>query len=145
MRDLSEDIRVGVFTALSGNTGGINMYDEKRKVNSSDTTFIVLSTQQQTPDTDSNDCTWVSKCFIDIEVYQKTGSEVSKNIIDRVANTVLTVLLPSVGVTPVVASNVQLANPYCESIISRNLSLSETESILQKVIRFAVTAIQQSN
>lgn len=144
MRDNSKALRVAIFTALTGNTGGIPMYDEKRKVSATDNTFILFTTQQQTPDED-NDCTWISKCSIDIEIINKTGSEVSKNTIDEISNTICEVLIPSVGVTVLTSANLQFGYAYVESIISRNLSLSETESVMQKVIRFVVQIIQQAN
>jgi hypothetical protein len=143
MRDNSKALRVAIFTALTGNTGGYNMYDEKRKVSATDSTFILFTTQQQTPDVE-NDCSWISKCSIDIEIINKTGSEVSKNTIDDISNQILQVLLPSVGVTNLTSANLQFGYAYCESILSRNLSLSETESIMQKVIRFVVQVTEQS-
>jgi len=142
LRDLSKPFRLAVFSVLNGNTGGVPIYDEKRLVSATDSTFILLSTQQQTP-VDENDCTWVSKLSIDIEVYNKTGSEVSKDTIDDVSNTILGLLLPSVGVSPVAAGGIQFTYAFAESIFSRNVSLSETESVLQKVIRFSVMGVQQ--
>ena len=118
-------------------------YDEKKSVLASDTVFAILSTQQETPALD-NDCTWIQKSSIDIEIYQKTGSEVTKDLIDDLSNQVLALLLPTPWATPLAFSNLQFTNPYCESIISRNISLSETESIMQKVIRFVVTIVQQT-
>lgn len=143
MRDLSKPFRLAVFSALNGNTGGVPIYDEKRLVSATDTTFIILSTQQQTP-RDETDCTWVSNSSIDIEIYNKTGSEVSKDTIDDVSNTILGVLLPTVGVTGITSGGIQFGYAYAESIISRNISISETESILQKIIRFTVQAVEQA-
>lgn len=144
MRDNAKPLRVAVYTALTGNTGGINMYDEKRKVSASDNTFILFTTQQQTPDED-NDCTWISKNSIDIEIVNKTGSEVSKNTIDDISDTILQVLIPSVGVCGLTSSNLQFGYAYCESIISRNLSFSETESVMVKIIRLVFQIINQTN
>lgn len=143
MRDLSKPFRLAVFSVLNGNTGGIPIYDEKRLVSSTDNTFILLSTQQQTPQ-DENDCTWVSRLSIDIEVYNKTGSEVSKDTIDDVSNTILGLLLPTVGVSPISSGGIQFTYAFAESIISRNIGITETESVLQKVIRFVATGVQQS-
>jgi hypothetical protein len=145
MRNNNKPIRIAIFTALTGNIGGINMYDEKRKVSATDNTFIVFSTQQQTPDPDTNDCTWISRNSIDIEVYNKTGSEVTKNTVDDIVNTICEVLIPTPFVTPITSANLQFTNAYVESIISRNLSLSETESVMVEVIRFVVQVTQQAN
>ena len=144
MRDTSKQIRDAVYACLNGNLGGVPVYDEKRLVSSTATSYVLLSTQQETP-TEENDCTWITKSSIDIEVVQRTGSEVSKNTIDELSNSILTLLVPTRGTSGLTEpSLLQFANPYCESIISRNVSLSETESVLVKVIRFVVTVIQQS-
>ncbi len=147
MRDLSKPFRLAVFSVLNGNTGGIPIYDEKRLVSATDNTFILLSTQQQTQQQtqeEVNDCTWVSRLSIDIEVYNKTGSEVSKDTIDDVSNTILGLLLPTVGVSPISSGGIQFTYAFAESIISRNIGITETESVLQKVIRFVATGVQQS-
>lgn len=132
-----------MYNAINGNLGGVPVYEEKRLVSSSASTFVLLSTQQQTP-TEENDCTWISRSMIDIEVIQKTGSEVTKNTVDDISNTILGILLPLPGATGLTSSNIQFGYSYCESIISRNLSFSETESVIQKVIRVVFTTVQQS-
>lgn len=121
------------------------MYDEKRKVSATDSTFIIFSTQQQTPDPDTNDCTWISRNSIDIEVYNKTGSEVTKNTVDDIVNNICETLLPSPFVTNITSGNLQFSNAFVESIISRNVSLSETESVMVEVIRFVVQVTQQAS
>ncbi len=144
MRDVSKPLRIAVFNCLSGNVGSLPTFDEKQKVTGTANLFIVLSTQQQVPDEDISE-SWISRASIDIEVVQKTGSEVSKDDIDDASNTILGLLLPSPWVSGVVTPpGLQFTNAKCESIISRNLSLSETESVVQKIIRFSVQVIQQS-
>ena len=143
MRDVSKPFRLAVFNCLNGNLSGVPVYDEKQKVPASDTLFVLLSTQQQTQ-IEENDCTWINRCSIDIEVIQKTGSEVSKDDIDDTTNDILTLILPTPTTCGLIApGGLQFCNPVCESIISRNLSLSETESVVQKVIRVVVQIIQQ--
>lgn len=142
MRDTSKQLRLAVFAALSGNVPGYATYDEKRAVAATAAKYILLSTQQETPSND-NDCTWITNSTIDIEVVQKTGSEVSKDDIDEASNTILAILIPTPWVTPLTSGNLQFQNATVESIISRNLSLTETESVVIKVIRFAVTITQQ--
>lgn len=120
------------------------MYDEKRLVSSTASVYVLLSTQQEVP-IEQNDCTWINSSSIDIEVYQKTGSEVSKDTIDDISNTILTLLIPTPSTNGLgSSSNLQFSGADCESVISRNLSISETESILIKIIRFVTTIVQQS-
>lgn len=143
MRDTKKQLRAAVFTTLNGAIS-VPVYDEKKKVSATDTLFVILSTQQETP-TEDNDCTWIKKSSIDLVVYQKTGSEVSKDDIDDVANEILLILLPSVGISGAAApSGLQFSLAYCESNISRDLSISETESIVANIVRFVVTITQQN-
>jgi len=143
LRDTKKQLRAAVFATLDG-VISVPVYDEKKKVTETDTLFVILSTQQETP-TEENDCTWIKKSSIDLVVYQKTGSEVSKDDIDDVANEILVLLLPSVGTSGAVApSGLQFSNAYCESNISRDLSISETESIVANVVRFSVTIMDQN-
>ena len=141
MRDLSKPYRLAVYQALSGLSTPI--FDEKRLVTSTASTFILLSTQQRTPK-DENDCSWIARCSIDIEIYNKTRSEVSKDTIDDISNAILAILLTAPGLTPLTSSNIQFGYAQAELIISRNISISETESILQKVIRFTVDCTEQA-
>lgn len=142
MRDLSKPFRLAVYQRLNGNVG-IPGFDEKRLVSSTASAFFLYSTQQQTPK-DETDCTWISRCSIDIEIYQKTGSEVTKDNIDDYANIICGLLLTAPGVTPITSGLIQFGYAQMESIISRNLSVSETESIMQKVLRFTVDCVEQS-
>lgn len=135
---------MAVFACLNGNLGGVPVYEEKRLVSSSASVYVLLSTQQEVP-IEQNDCAWINSSSIDIEVYQKTGSEVSKDTIDDLSNAILTLLIPTPSTNGLgTASNLQFSGADCESIISRNMSISETESILIKIIRFVVTIVQQS-
>lgn len=142
MRDVSKPYRLAIFALLTGNTGGINMYDEKRRVGDTVNEYILFSTQQQTP-VEDNDCAWISKASIDIEIVQRTGSEVSKDDIDDISDRILQTLIPTPWNTPLTAVNLQFQLAYCESILSRNVSITETESVLTKVIRFVCTVTQQ--
>lgn len=143
MRDLSKPYRLACAAVLQG-VISINLYDEKRWVTVTDTVYGIFSTQQQTL-TDENDCTWVSRCSIDIEVIQKTGSEVTKDDVDDISNEICAILNPSPGVTPLTSPNLQFTLPQIESIISRNVSISETETVIVKIIRFVCTIVQQSS
>lgn len=141
MRDVSLPFRTAVAALLQGNIS-VNCYDEKRWVQATDTQFVLFTTQQQTP-RDDNDCTWISDNSIDIEIYDKTGSEASKNDIDNIANEILAILIPAPFVTPLASPNLQFGSAVA-TIISRNLSTSETETILQKVITFSCVVTQQT-
>lgn len=144
MRDTCKPYRLAMFNCLTGNLGGINVYDEKRKVADTNTTFVLLSTQQETP-TEENDCNFITRSSIDIEIISKTGSEVSKDTIDDLANLILQLVIPSVATSGLTApSGYQFHIPVCDRSISRNISISETESILSKILTFTTVIVQQS-
>jgi len=143
MRDLSRPYRLAIYAVLNG-VISVPVYDEKKKVASTETTFVILSTQQQTP-VEENDCTWISRCSIDIEVIQKTGFEVTKDDIDDISNQICGILLPSQGITPIESPNLQFTLPEIESIISRNVSITEPETVIVKILRFVCTIIQQTS
>jgi len=92
---------------------------------------------------EANDCTWVNRASIDIEIYDKTKSEVTKNTMDDISNEILTILLPAPYSTTITSSNLQFQNAFCESIISRNLAITDTESVMVKIIRFVCTITEQ--
>lgn len=142
MRDISLPYRNAIAAAISG-VISVPVYDEKRWVQDTDTKYVLLTTQQQTP-VDDNDCTWISRASIDLEIYHKSGSEVTKNDIDNISNEICKILLPAPFTTVLSSPNLLFQNAYFESIISRNISLSETESILIKILRFVCVITQQS-
>lgn len=143
MRDLSKPYRLAVAAALQGNIT-VNLYDAKKWVTATDTLYGVFSTQQQTPNAEyTTDCTWAQNCSIDIEIFDKTGSEVTKDNVDNVANLIGGILVPAPGVTNITSSNIQFTLASLE-FLTRDLSISETESILVKVVRFSCVLIEQS-
>ena len=155
MRDTAKQLRQAVYQCMAGQIGYpdptypedtilLKFYDEKKLVSVTEKIFALLSTQQETL-TDENDCTWITRSSIDIEIYHKTGSEVSKDVIDDLSNAILVRLMPTPQTTNIIdPSNLQFCNHKVDSIISRNISLSETESVLEKIIRFSVQIIQQT-
>lgn len=152
MRDTSYPLRLAVYNklkfvvayAVGDENTYLNFYDEKRLASVRDTVFGIFSTQQETP-TEQNDCTFIQHSSIDIEIYQKTGSEVSKDLLDNLSNQICVLLVPTPYNTTIVSSNLQFTHAQIDSIISRNISISETESVLAKIIRFSVNIVQQSN
>lgn len=153
MRDTAKQLRQAVYQCLNhqvqyfippNELADLPIYDEKKLVSAANKIFCLLSTQQETL-TDENDCTWITRSSIDIEIYQKTGSEVSKDLIDDLSNAILVRLMPTPQTTNIIdPSNLQFCNHRIDSIISHNISLSETESVLEKIIRFSVQIIQQT-
>lgn len=133
-----------MFNCLNGNLGGIKVYDEKKKVGETDSVYVLLSTQTESP-TEDNDCTFITKSIMDVEIIVKTGFEVTKDTMDDLANLILglVVLSPQVsGLT--VPSGFQFTNLYCSKSVSRNLTITNSESVLTKILTFVVNIVQQN-
>jgi hypothetical protein len=148
MRDTMKPVRHAVNAALGGNityaANPVPVRDEKIYTGESPKIYILLSTQQET-DTDRTDCTWTTRSSIDLEFITRSGSEVSKDVLDDVSNDALELLigLPTSGLIPN-PSGFQITDVVRESAITRNITLTGTESILQKTVRIIFTILQQN-
>lgn len=147
MRDTSKILRYAVYNALSGNItyGGTNIpvYDEKKKIHDKASVYVLLSTQQEVP---GNDIQGVfdTESIIDLEICYKTGSEISKDVLDDVSNEVLQILLPTpttIGIQQ--PSGFQIQNFRYSGSLTRTFEISQTESIVRKILKFSSTIIQQ--
>lgn len=145
MRDTAYPLRISVFNCLNGQLpNSVPVYDEKKKVGVTDSVYVLLSTQTESL-IEENDCTWIVRSSIVIQIYQRSGSEVSKDTIDGLSNSILQILMPTPQTSNLVPPvGLQYANHSIQQIVSRNLSITETESILEKSITFTVQIIQQN-
>ena len=148
MRGTMKILRHSVYAELNGNlsynSSNVPVYDEKKHVGDTDQIFVLLSTQQETP-TDDNDCTFITRSSIDIEIIAKTEFEVSKDMIDDVSDLVQNLLLPTKGTLGFSSpSGWQFQNPRFESSFTQNLAISETQSILRKICKFVCEIVEQN-
>jgi hypothetical protein len=144
MRDTCKPYRLAMFNCLNGHLGGINVYDEKKKRLATDTVFVLLSTQQETPIED-NDCAFITKSSIDIEIVTKTGFEVTKDTADDLANLIMQLVIPDTQSSGLTApSGFQFLIPQCTRTLTRNVSITDSESILVKILTFTTQIITQS-
>lgn len=145
MRDSMKPLRLGIFAVIDGqityNATPVPVYDEKIYTSESPDLYILLSTQQETPAGDQNDCMFIRDSFIDIEIIRRTGSEVSKDAIDDVSDQLYQLLLPSQGGAGFTVSGFQVSDPRLVTANSQNVTLSQTQSVLRKICKFAVTLI----
>ena len=147
MRDAQYPLRLACFNVLTGavsfNSQVIGFYDEKKRA--AGNIYCIFGTQQSTRSPESTDCMWVTDETIDIEIWHKTGSEVSKDIIDSVSNQIYTLLSPA-------TLTAGFANPSLmqvlffdlQNAITRAFEITPTESVTGKIITFKCTIVQQS-
>lgn len=147
MRDTTSVFADAVYNALNGNVtyNGevIPVYDEKVKTGQQPELYILFSTQQETNDNTFE--TFMTDSILDIEICYRKGSEVSKRVLSRVANSMLEILFPTPqteGITQPSGFEIQLFE-FAGSI-TRAFEISPTESIVKKIIKLRAKIIQQS-
>lgn len=142
MRNTKKSFRKFVYALLNGNVS-LSVYDEKKHVGDTDNAFILLSTQQETESEYETDCAMANESQLDIEIIVKTGSEVTKDTQDDAEQEVLTLLSPWMT-TGASYEGLSITRLRRISSITRNVSLSPTESIMQTVLRVGATITEQS-
>lgn len=148
MRDSMKPVRQAINTLINGvvtyKSAPVKCYDEKVFTGDMPDIYILYSTQQETPGPDQTDCTFSMRSSIDIEVISRTGSEVSKDVLDDVSNDIMQIIIPTQGTAGFIMSGFQIIDAARESAISQNLTITESQSILRKIIRFIFILSQQN-
>jgi hypothetical protein len=146
MRDTQKPLRLSIHSVINGNTtyngSPVNFYDEKKKVGLTDRVYGLYSTQQTTRDRTSE--YWITDELITIELLHKSGFEVTKDFIDDVSDQLYQILMPD-------AINAALPNPSLmliqhfelEEAITRSVEITDTETIVSKLITFSCKITQQ--
>ena len=148
MRDTMDILEMAVYNALNGqlsyNSVNIPVYDEKRRVGQSDNIYVILSTQQES-EIETNDCAFVTLSSIDIEILHKTDYEVSKTVINNISNQILQILIPTQVTTGLAGvSGYQLLHVRRERAITRNFQITDSESIIAKIITITCQIVKQN-
>lgn len=143
MIDSMKPLRLGIYAVINGqltyDSADVPVYDEKVFTGSVPALYVLLSTQQENPAGEENDCMFIRDSFIDIEIIRTTRSEVSKDTIDDVSDQIYQLLIPSHQTAGFTVTGFNISNPRLVSAITRELEISATESILRKICKFAVT------
>lgn len=150
MHDLDKLYRLSIFNCLSGITvtgitsgaTPISVYDEVKKIDSTDSLFIVLLGQKSTPNPIA-DGLWGRLSTIEISITHKTGVSVTKDLIDNVAEEVMKKLFPTaLTFGPTEPQGFQYCNPMYESGFITPIQISSTESVMAKILAVSTTIIQ---
>lgn len=147
MRDTQKILRMAVYQVLNGNLSydgnNVPVFDEKRKLSSTDNLFVILGTQRETDD--NTDDAFITDSSIDIEIQHRTEFEVSKDAIDDVSNQILQIILPTPQTSGFPVQNLfQIQLVRRSSTISRNFSLTDSQSVVAKIITITCKIVQQS-
>lgn len=128
--------------SLSWQGTNVPVSDEKKKLGDNVNLFVTFGTQQESEDNTSD--AFITDSSIDIQIQQNSGFEVSKDGIDTVSNQIMEILMP----TPMTDgfftyNNFQITCVRRERAISRNFSITDSESIVAKIITITCKIVQQ--
>lgn len=147
MKDTKKILRHAIFNALDGqityNSVSVPVVDEKIRNSAPSDLFIVLSTQSESP-VERNSSSFNTLSSIDIDIVQKTGTEVSKDGIDDVYEDMLEIIFPAIGTLGLtVPSGFQFQEGFRDSCSTSIVAISETQSILVSRVRLTFIIVQQ--
>lgn len=147
MKDTKKILRTAIYNALSGNitydSVAVPVFDEKAPDGNTYDRFIILSTQQETS-FDRNSSVWITNSSIDIEIYDKTQSESSKDAVNDIYEDVLEIIFPTVstiGIT--IPSGFEFQEGFRESSVTQSIEISGTQSVMIERMRLVFTIVQQ--
>ena len=142
MKDVDKIYRLAIFNSLNGNIS-VPIFDEVKKIGSAATVFVLLGGQRTVQDPTA-DLLWGRRCSIELIITHKTGVSATKDIIDDISNEILEKLFPDYDTFDVLQpEGFQFANPSFETGFINPLKISDTESIMAKVITISMNIIQQ--
>lgn len=131
---------------LSGNLSwqGVNVpvSDEKRKLRETAPLYVTFGTQQESPDNTSD--AFITDSSIDIEIHHRSEFEVSKDGIDDVSNQILEILMPTPETDGFLVQNLfQITCVQRQSAITRNYGLTDSDTVVSKIITITCKIVQQ--
>jgi hypothetical protein len=146
MKDTMRPYRKAIYDVLNGNviyhSVPVNIYDEKVFTGDAPDIYILMGNQRETDITEA-DCAWTTLSSIDIMIIAKSGSEVSKDVVDDISNEILELLLNLPG-----GNNLGVQSGFQIMMLKRDISVSgffqitPTQSEIQKIITMTATIIQ---
>jgi hypothetical protein len=145
LRDTQRILRHAIRDLLAGQLSwdgtAVPVYDEKKRDKQSADLFVILSTQQETDN--NTDTSWTTDSSIDIEITHKTEFEVSKDAIDEISDQILEILLPTPDGPGWEVGGFLIQNIRRSSTITRNFSVTDSQSIVAKIITITSKITQQ--
>jgi hypothetical protein len=138
LKDVQKELRLSVFNAISG---AMDVFDEKAE--GPGDSYVILSTQTGTP-YEENQINWNTRATIDLQLIHKTFSSVSKNQVDTMADTIMEIMEPSVGVIGIIPpAGFQYLNLKRTSERSIPSIQGHRDMITRKLLTYQVDIVQQ--
>lgn len=137
-----------VFNKLNGaityDSVPVPVYDEKKSVSSSANLYILLGRQTESDDI-QDDNTFAATNTLEIEIWYKTGFETSKQAVHSVSNQILQLLIPTPYTSGLgVQDHFQFLNLRRTSAITQGFQITDTQTVLAKIITISAQIVQQS-
>ena len=131
---------------LDGNLSwqGVNVpvSDEKRRIGDDVTLYVTFGTQTESDDNTSD--AFITDSSIEIQILHKTEFEVSKDALDTVSNQILEILMPTASTDGFEVQNLfQITCVRRTNAITRNFSISDSQTIVGKIITITCKIVQQ--
>lgn len=148
MRDTMMPLRHAIYAvinaAITYKLSTVPVRDERLFTGEVPDIYILMSTQQET-NVDEQDCTWTTNSSITLETIVKSGSEVSKDVFDKVSNDMMELIIGLPGAIHITMPGFQIITGYRESAITQNIVIAETgQSVLRKLTTFVFKVVQQN-
>lgn len=141
MRNTKKHFRRAIYDMLSGALT-VPVYDEKKWVQSTDRAYVIMSTQTEADE--SPDCHFQTRASIDLEIIVKSGFEGTKDTQDDIEDEILAILRPTQDSDVLTSSGFLIQNLYRERSVTRNISITSPETILQTIVTFTATITEQN-
>lgn len=138
LRHLIRDLIAG---NLSYNGTTVTVYDEKIRDKQRPSLYVLFSTQQETDD--NTDTSFTTDSSIDLEITHETEYEVSKDAIDEIGNQILELVIPAPDFPGYDYLGFQVQEVRRTSTITRNFSITDSSSIVAKIITITCKITQQ--
>lgn len=149
MKDTMKILRAAIDAILKGaisyNGGFLLFFDEKVFVGQMPNVYCLYSTQREQDASDQygSDCTFVTRSTIDLMIVDRTGSEVSKDILDDLSNLIMELLLNSPGNSNLaVPAGFQISYLKRDSAVSGLFQITPTQSEIRKIMTFSAIITQ---
>ena len=140
-------MQLAVYSLLDGaltyEGNPVPTFDEKRNIAGDPNIYVLLSTQTETASNDSaTDCVIATESTIDIEIIHKTGYEITKKAIHSIADQILGAIITGPGSGLIEAEGFQVLNQRRTRSVTRNFSLTESQSVISRIITISATFIE---
>ena len=144
--DREKAIRTAYLTALQGNitydSSPVKIFDQKFEPNANDSNYILISNQSSQDQGNFTSFRWTTT--IALQIVSKTQSATSTDVVDDIGQLIEGIIFPG---DPSVNGLIQqdgwqILNVSLESVNYSQLQITETNTVISKILSFSQTIIK---